>query len=173
MEQVDKVDTMELRRLLLGAPLCDRDGPADDTVEALQSHVGGLAELIKNVYGPSMAAKQAVAEINSIAALKMESNETVCKRAALLFALSKELEVQSHFSKQERATLSSEGPHADEPTFSEDMARRVLPLLVPCFLRHSCQSPDCFVLSCVVLAEMWKGEQLGNWPLSSSGLGCD
>ena len=72
-----------------------------------------------------------------------------CKRAALLFALHTEPEVQRYF--------------ADEP-FARDLYERVLPFLVPRFLKHSCQSPEAFVGACVVLADMWEGEPLGNWP---------
>ena len=146
-----------LRPLLLGAPLSDRD--VDHTLRGLESHVSGMCGLVEQVYGTTPAAKGAAAELNSIARLPIGKHEATCKRAAVLFGLSKEPELLRYFSGQERAVHSS-----DEPSYAEDMATRVLPFVAPRFLRHSCQSPDAFVLACVVLGEMWKGEKLGNWP---------
>ena len=146
-----------LRPLLLGPPLSDRE--TDHTLKGLESHVGGLVPLVGQVYGRGPAARQAGAELNSIATLPAGKDEAACKRAAVLFALSKEPELLRHFSAQERSVHSG-----DEASFAEDMAQRVLPFVTPRFLRHSCQSPDAFVTACVVLGEMWKGEKLGNWP---------
>lgn len=146
-----------LRPLLLGPPLSDRE--TDHTLKGLESHVAGLSPFIKQVYGTSAAATQAASEMNNIAALPQGEDEAACKRAAVLFALSKEPELLRHFSAQERV-VHTEG----EASFSEDMAQRVLPFVTPRFLRHSCQSPDGFVMMCLVLSEMWRGERLGNWP---------
>ena len=82
--------------------------------------------------------------------------------AAVLFGLSKEPELLRYFSGQERSVHSG-----SEPSFSEDMVQRVLPFVTPRFLRHSCQSPDAYVMACIVLSEMWCGEKLGNWPLAA------
>jgi hypothetical protein len=146
-----------LRPLLLGAPLSDRE--VDHTLKGLESHVGGMCGLVEQVYGTTPAARQAAAELNSIAQLPTGEHEVTCKRATVLFGLSKEPELLRYFSGQERAVHSG-----DEPSFTEDMVHRVLPFVAPRFLRHSCQSPDSFVLACVVLGEMWRGEKLGNWP---------
>ena len=146
-----------LRPLLLGPPLSERH--ADHTLKGLDSHVAGLCPLVAQVYGDSPAAKQAAAELNGIAQLGPGKDEAACKRAAVLFGLSKEPELLRHFSGQERAIHDGV-----DPTFSEDMANRVLPFVTPRFLRHSCQSPEAYVMTCVVLGEMWKGERLGNWP---------
>ena len=146
-----------LRPLLLGAPLSDRE--MDYTAKGLDSHVAGLGPLIEQVYGKTPAASQAVSELQSIAELPHDKDSLACKRAAVLFGLSKEPELLRYFSGQERAVHSG-----DEPSFAEDMVQRVLPFVTPRFLRHSCQSPDAYVMTCLVLGEMWKGEQLGNWP---------
>lgn len=146
-----------LRPLLMGSPLCDRD--TDHTLKALHSHVAGMCPLIKQLYGNTSAAQQAVSEIAAIAELLSDKDNTTCKRAAVLFGLSKEPELLRYFSGQERAVNSDE-----EPSFAEDMAQRVLPFITPRFLHHSCQSPDEFVMICLMLSEMWRGEKLGNWP---------
>ena len=149
-----------LRPLLLGPPLSDRE--TDHTLKGLDSHVAGLPPLIGQIYGSSPAAAQAAAEINTIAQLAPGKDEVACKRAAILFSLSKEPELLRYFSGQERSVHSG-----SEPSFSEDMVQRVLPFVTPRFLRHSCQSPDAYVLWCIILNEMWRGEQLGNWPLAA------
>ena len=146
-----------LRPLLLGAPLSDRE--TDHTLKALNSHVAGMCPLVDQVYGKPPAAQQAAAELAAIAELGKARDETTCKRAAVLFGLSKEPELLRYFSGQERTVHSG-----DEPSFAEDMATRVLPFVTPRFIRHSCQSPDAFVMTCLVLSEMWRGEKLGNWP---------
>ena len=142
-----------LRPLLLGPPLCDRE--VDRTLVGLGSHLEGVRPLVRDIYGGSVAAAQAEREFAQIAALPDGTAEAACKRAALLFALHREPEVQSYFKQQE---------HIMGSAFAHDMTTRVLPFVVPRFLKHSCQAPDAFVMLCLVLSEMWPEEKLGNWP---------
>ncbi len=144
-----------LRPLLLGAALSDRDDP-DHTLAGLDSHLEGVRPLVRDVYGDSVAARQADDEMAQIVALPRGAPEVACKRAALLFALHKEPELKRYFAEQEGIVGAS---------YAHDMATRVLPFVAPHFLKHSCQAPDAFVHACAVLAEMWPGERLGNWPL--------
>ena len=143
-----------LRPLLLGPALNDRE--VDGTLAELSSHVAGLETLIKEIYGDSVASNDASNEMAVVAKFGNELNAVTCKRAALLFALYREPEVQRYFARQEAAVGSS---------YSKDMAERVLPFVVPRFLQNSCQAPDSFVQLCVILSEMWPGTRLGNWPL--------
>jgi len=145
-----------LRPLLVGPALCNRD--VDMTLVSLASHLEGVRPLMRDVYGGSKAAQQAERDLGQIAALPHGTSEAACKRAALLFALHKEPEVQHYFKEQE-SILGGR--------FAADMVERVLPFVAPRFLKHSCQAPDAFVLLCMVLAEMWPGERLGNWPLTT------
>lgn len=141
---------MDLRSLLLGPALCDREAAAaDPTLAALTRHVEGIAPLLHDVYGTSTEAQQAEKEIAAIAVLGDGTAEAACKRAALLFALHIEPEVQQYFGADPLA---------------RDLTTRVLPLVVPRFIKHSCQTPDAFVTLCLTLAEMWPGEPMGNWP---------
>ena len=87
--------------------------------------------------------------------------------AALLFALGKEKELGTFFSEQERVIQGEDGT----PTFSEDMKNRVLPFILPRYVRNSCQTPDSFVVLANVLAELWAGERLGNYPLPAEDEG--
>lgn len=139
------------RGAIVGAPLADRPpGRRDPTHARLDAHLRGLIDLLPVNYGRGPAVAQACVELRKVVALPDTSAcSLACKRAALLFALHTEPEVQRYF--------------ADEP-FARDLYERVLPFLVPRFLKHSCQSPEAFVGACVVLADMWEGEPLGNWP---------
>lgn len=147
---------MGLRPLLLGSPLSDKEN--DRTLVALRAHLDGLCELLPKVYGTSPAARQANSELEQIAQLPAGASELACMRAALLFGLYKEGEVKRHFAEQEAVVGA---------TFAKDMAERVLPFVAPRFLKHSCQAPEAFVMTCLVLSEMWAGEKLGNWPLTT------
>jgi hypothetical protein len=143
-----------LRPLLLGPALDSRE--IDLTLMGLSKHVKGLEKMVRSIYGDSVAAVDATQELEALAALGNGAKETTCKRAALLYALYKEPEVQRYFELQEGTVGSS---------YAKDMAERVLPFVVPRFLKQSCQAPDAFVQLCVVLADMWPDVRLGNWPM--------
>ena len=145
-----------LRELLLGAPLSVRveaPGAAEADAEALRVHVEGVRALVARVYGGGEEAAQADLELRGVLARGAAGPErAACHRAALLFALAHEAEVAAHY-----------GPYA------RDLAERVLPFVTPRFVANSCQRPDAFVQLCVVLAELWGGERLGNWPAPAVG----
>ena len=146
-----------LRELLLGAPLSARtaDGGGDPTLPALGDHVEGVRALVARVYGGGEEAAQADLELRGVLARGAAGPErAACHRAALLFALAHEAEVAAHY-----------GPYA------RDLAERVLPFVTPRFVANSCQRPDAFVQLCVVLAELWGGEPLGNWPSAAGAAG--
>ena len=150
-----------LRPLLLGPPL--RQRARDATLPALDAHVEAVAELLPAVYGDSEPAQQAEMEVRRLLALGDDRDAVLCKRAALLFALLREKEPVRQLAAEERAAPAAAGAPA---TFAEDMRERVLPFIAPRFLRNSCQAPDAFVTLACVLAELWPGEPLGNWPLA-------
>ena len=147
---------MGLRPLLLGPPLTER-GRNDPTAKCLTAHMSGLVDLLPKVYGDSTACTQAVCEVEALAKEPESPDVVVCKRAALLFALHKEKEIANYFVEQERKC-------GQGGTFAEDMRDRVLPFLLPRFLKNSCQTPDSMLMLAVMLHEMWEGEKLGNWP---------
>ena len=147
-----------LRQLIMGPPLTCRD--QDTTGEQLDVHLQAVGELIPKVYGDSEASQQAQMEFKKYLAMENDTDGIVCKRAALLFALAREKEVGDHFAAEERR----EQDGSTEPTYAQDMRERVLPFILPRFVRNSCQAPDAFVVLACVLNEMWSGERLGNWP---------
>lgn len=141
-----------LRALLLGPSLVERADAAPATaalVDDLDAELRAVLALLPQVYdGATDSCLQAVLEFERILALPRDADGVVCRRAALLFALAREPEIAARF---------------DEP-LARDLHERVLPLLLPRFLRHSCQAPDAFVAGALVMAELWPAERVGNWP---------
>ena len=137
---------MALRPLVLGSPLHERRDTA--ATDALGPHAAGVNELLKQTYGDGPEAAQATGELEGVVALETDRRGATCQRAMLLFACHREPAVAAHFRDD----------------FARDMADRVLPFITPRFLAGQCQAPDAYVLLSLVLAEMWPGERLGNWP---------
>jgi len=145
-----------LRELLMGAPISARsnDDVTDNNNIQLNVWMRAIEELLPQLYGESEPTNQAVMEFQRFAALGGTHDGVLCKRAALLFALLHEKEVGAAMG--------------EEDACARDMRERVLPFTCPHFLRHSAQSPDTFVVLSLVLHEMWAGEQLGNWPRTTT-----
>jgi hypothetical protein len=149
------------RALLLGPALTERDG--DTTLDSLDVYLEAISGLLPQVYGAdNPASQQAQYEFGCFREMPRDFDGVLCKRAALLFAMAREKELASCVAERERLA-GGEGP-----TYSEDLRDRVLPFITPRFIRNSCQTPDTFVVLACVLAEMWPGEPLGNWPLGGS-----
>ena len=145
-------DEIGLRELLLGFPLGHREG--EDKLKAeIDRHIRGVIELLPCVYGETEPCRQAVMELNEVIAMR----DVACKRAALLYALFAEAEVRGYWKCSQMGKFAS---------LAADLSTRVLPFVVPRFIKYSCQHPTSFVVSSLVLTEMWQGEKLGNWPLS-------
>lgn len=143
-----------LRRLLMGPPLSQREeGEDTEGVQRLNEVLRAVKELLPQVYGEGIATEQASMELQRVIAMDASYEGMACKRASVLFAMVREQEVAAHFVGGE------------DPAFAADLRDRVLPFATPRFVRHSFQTPDAFVVLTNVLAEMWAGERLGNWPL--------
>lgn len=135
----------------MGTPLCARRDEAA-VVAALDSHVLALIELLPNVYGGnSEACRQAVLELGVVANAGASRGAVACKRAVLLYALSAEREACEHWKQSSSAALA------------QDLQSRVLPFIVPRFFKNCCRAPEAFAMLAIVLAEMWEGEDLGNF----------
>lgn len=124
----------------------------------LDRHLRGVREIVSRRYGDSQPMRQVMMEMETILAFPQDRAGLVCKRAALLFAL-REPEVAKYFDDLDGQTRKSDGPRG----FALDMAKRVLPLTAPLFIRNGCQAPDAFLILSLILSQMWQGEQLGNW----------
>jgi hypothetical protein len=140
----------DLRTILIGEPIFERGD--QNSTSSIDSHLIALMELMPSVYGSNEACMQAVLEIGNVAKMPDTRECMACKRAMFLYALATETEVSGYW---------------DSNKFAADLARdlscRVLPFLVPRFMKHSCQTPESFVLLSLVLADMWHGEDLGNF----------
>lgn len=146
-----------IRELLLGTPLVRRDDDElPQTAADLDEWMRALHAFLPQILGKNEAAKQSFMECERFARLPATRDGVVCKRAALLFALTREPEVARALLMQCHAT------EANART-TLDLQKRVLPFACPLFLRHSCQAPDAFVTLVLVLSEMWAGETLGNF----------
>jgi len=146
-----------MRPLLMGPPLTDR--AYDSTIDCMDAHLHGVLGLLPQVYGDNEAARQAHMEFARVLDMPRDKDGVWCRRAALLYAIAHEEELASHLARKERAV---QGDHHNH-TYTEDLKERVLPFVLPRFIRNSCQRPDAFSMLCTILAEMWP-EPLGNWP---------
>ena len=153
-----------MRRMLMGLPLSQRSA-ADDTLERkdLDRHLSAVSDLIPQVYGDSEACRQAKMELDLVIELDGEDS-LECKRAALLFAMSREKELEMHLMQTAEAAGSK-----DDYMLVKDLKDRVLPFVFPRFLRNLCQTPDSFIVLTCVLSEMWAGEVLGNYGPTGAG----
>jgi len=145
-----QADGVGLREIILGTPLGGRDTEARVAIE-MNRHLGGMVKLVPQMYGNTEACKQAVMEIKVL----MSMNNVACKRAMLLYGIATERQMCDYWSSRQ-----ADGSAA----LAKDLHSRVLPFVVPRFFKHSCQTPDSFVVLSLVMTEMWAGEQLGNWP---------
>lgn len=135
----------------MGTPLCDRigEGSEDHVSKELDEHIIAACEMIKNEYGDCEASNQAIFEMKQT----IKTNDITAKRALFLYSMFADEPVALYFKKHEQSSR-----------LAQDLRQRVLPFIVPLFIKNSCQSPDGFVLLSMVLAEMWQGETLGNFP---------
>ncbi len=147
-----------LREMLLGRPL-NWNPENRCTCSELDAALEGVIGLVKEVYGDTSARKQATVEMRRLLNFPQCRDGHVCRRAALLFALSQEPEIADHYAAQ------------GDGGYAADLRDRVLPFIIPRYMRYSGQSPDAFVVIAAVLSEMWRGERLGNWPLETEGAG--
>lgn len=144
--------------MVMGPPLTQRESGEGDPNGAahLNEVLGAVKGLLPQVYGKSIATDQASMELQRVVAMPPTYDGMCCKRASVLFAMQREKEVAAHFA-------------ALDPGYAGDLRDRVLPFATPRFVRHSFQTPDAYVVLTAVLAEMWAGERLGNWPLLPAG----
>ncbi len=132
-----------LKSALMGAPLSAEGAEAD-----MDEGIRAVAAFLGKVYGNSAAAKQAVAEVGNVTRLPHDADGITCRRAMLLFSIFKEREI-------------AEG--LDDP-LAIDLHERVLPFIVPRFIKNCAQRPDQLVVLSAMLSEMFAGERLANWP---------
>lgn len=144
--------------MLLGQPL-NQNPETRSTCTELNESLEGVMGLVKQVYGDTGARRQATVELRSLLEFPPCRDGIICRRAALLFALYQEPEVADYYAAQ------------GDGGYAKDLRDRVLPFVVPRFMRYSGQSPDAFVVLAAVLSEMWRGEKLGNYPLEAEGAG--
>ena len=141
--------------MLLGPAMTQRTEATDaEDLATIDGYLAAVTELLPQVYGDDEASQQAVMEFQRFQTLPADHDGLLCRRAALLFALAREPEVGAHLEAAGGASAA----------YARDLRERVLPFILPRYLRNSCQAPDAFVVLSCVLSELWAGEPLGNWP---------
>ena len=110
--------------------------------------------LLPRVYGENEECRQAVLEIRTVTEMSRSAEGIVCRRALYLYALSAEAEVCNYWKRHDD----------DSRALATDLHERVLPFVVPRFIKQSCQNPHAFLVLVAMLAEMWPDETLGNFP---------
>lgn len=167
---------MSLRSLLLGPPLVLRNDEQEVARYRanIRNCVAAVRRLLEQVYGKEgTAAKQAAFELDcGMKDVPNDEKATTDKHLAFLLFAMTEPEIATGLSAFEASSSRKRrrGGHEESAGLGAlDMQRRVLPFVRPRFLKNNCQRPDRFVMTCVVLGEMYKNERLGNWPLEKAG----
>ena len=108
---------------------------------------GAMLMLAEDV-GECDALDQARLEWHRIIDMPATGPGIAAKRAALLFALHKEVGVRESFA-------------GSDPELVNDLETRVLPMAIPSFVAGMAQNPDALVALVCTLCEMWPGEPMG------------
>ena len=132
----------QLSDLIFGTDLGRRANGMDEAVNGLDAALRGITVVIARELGQSEPASQAVLEWGRVIALPADWPGVQAKRAALLYALWREVDVQKHYADQ-------------NPHLVRDLCTRVLPLVMPVFLSNQAQSADALVAMVSVIASMW------------------
>ena len=161
----DKRDEKDiLKRMLIGPPINAPRPCIEETNALLTEYLNAIPQVMRQTYGEDTeATREAIKDCTSIANMECSAEGVICKRAALLFALRREPELREYFRKRDSGS----------PGFTVDLTDRVLPFVDPEFMRHSCQAPEAYVVTTLILSQLFEGERLGNWPLTTTDpLGC-
>jgi hypothetical protein len=138
-----------LHDALFGSRIASRS-ECDGATARLDCILKGLMDVLRRELGDSEATDQAILEMGRVTALSTKDHMSVqAKRAAVLYALWQEPDVQEHFRRHGEAALV------------DDLCTRVLPLVMPRFVANQCQTPDAAVVTTAVLHSMWAEGDIG------------
>lgn len=140
----------ELRTLLFGDALNKREACCG--IEALGADLDaclrGVMLLLEDEVGDCDAMQQAKLEWNRVVRMEPDYAGIACKRAALLFALHREVSVRDAFVQTDRWLV-------------RDLRDRVLPMTIPKFVAGMGQNPEALVMLVCTLCQLWPGEPMG------------
>jgi len=137
-----------LETLLFGSPLSTRDERGDLGIHWLNPALRGVATVIRRELGTGEPVNQALLEWNRVVDLPLDFPGVQAKRAALLYALWREKDVQQHYS-------------IESPQLVGDLISRVLPLTMPNFVANQGQASDALVVMVAVMCRMWDPRDVG------------
>tara|TARA_B100000787_G_scaffold169723_1_gene161959 strand:- start:1682 stop:2149 length:468 start_codon:yes stop_codon:yes gene_type:complete len=139
----------ELRGLLFGKPLLARERLQPEALaNDLNACLRGAMLILAEDIGECDALDQARLEWFRIVDMPATVHGIAAKRAALLFALHKEVGVRESFA-------------GSDPELVADLEQRVLPMAIPSFVAGMSQTPDALVALVCTLCELWPGEPMG------------
>jgi hypothetical protein len=166
-------DMVGVKPLLLGPPLCAKDDTS--RLQCVDNHVEGVRSLLANVYGQRLPDELARVHADLQHVVDMPSTDDkgiACKRALVLTAMHLEREVADYFAQQEQTAVriinERDGTASVGQSLAKDMKVRVVPFLLPMYVRGMCQNPEAFVTLATILAIMWAGEPLGSFVCPTS-----
>lgn len=120
-----------LHDALFGSSIAGRKG-RDAATPRLDAILEGLIDVLRREMGDTEATDQAVLEMGRVIKLPLTEHMAVqAKRAAVLYALWRERDVQEHFRQRGEAALV------------DDLCTRVLPMVLPRFVFNQCQVNKC------------------------------
>lgn len=138
-----------LHDALFGSRIAGRE-ERDAATPRLNAILSGLVDVLRRELGDTEATDQAVLEMGRVIKLPLTERVAVqAKRAAVLYALWRERDVQEHFRQRGEAALV------------DDLCGRVLPMVMPRFVANQCQVPDAAVVMTLVMHSMWAQEDIG------------
>ena len=139
----------ELRGLLFGKPLLARERLQPESLaNDLNACLRGAMLILAEDIGECDALDQARLEWFRIIDMPATVYGIAAKRAALLFALHKEVGVRESFA-------------GSDPELVADLEQRVLPMAIPSFVAGMAQNPDALVALVCTLCELWPSEPMG------------
>tara|TARA_B110001452_G_scaffold164412_2_gene137145 strand:+ start:4661 stop:5164 length:504 start_codon:yes stop_codon:yes gene_type:complete len=139
----------ELRTLLFGDALNKREMRGIEELGAdLDACLRGVMVLVEEEVGDCDALHQAKLEWGRVVDMEPDHAGIACKRAALLFALHREVAVRDEFVHTDRWLV-------------RDLRDRVLPMTIPKFVAGMGQNPEALVMLVGTLCQLWPGEPMG------------
>ena len=140
-----------LKNLICGSSLMRSEQILND----IDTHLDALERLIYRVYGEDAETKLTCKELKYIRFLSKDKRECMqCKRALLLFAMHNEMELAEHYYRT---------GGRDDQNLVIDLQTRILPLLMPYYVRDLCQGPDYMVNMAIIINQMWGGESFDSF----------
>jgi pyruvate-formate lyase len=150
---------VSLTELVIGPNLLETESRTELVLFELDRQLTALIDLLPKIYGETVETRHAQEEVQRIIEMEKNDNGVICRRAMYLFALFTEEELCQYWTTRDD----------DSHNVALDLKYRVLPFVMPRFIKGSCQNPMALLIITNILHVMWRGEVLGNFgPFTTS-----